>query len=66
MTFSGRLITSLQNLCPYISVYTDTRAKHSCLYTLIQNGHSFCKHYLLDLIKQTLLGGFLTLDTFDS
>ena len=27
-------------------MYTDTRAKHSCLYTLIQNGYSFCKHYL--------------------
>ena len=29
-----------------VSVYTDTRTKHSCLYTLIQNGHSFCKHNL--------------------
>ena len=28
-------------------MYTDTRAKHSCSYTLIQNGHSFCKHYIL-------------------
>ena len=27
-------------------MYTDTRVKHSCLHTLIQNGHSFCKHYI--------------------
>ena len=27
----------------FLSVYKDTRAKHSCLYTLVKNGHSFCK-----------------------
>ena len=26
-----------------LSVYKDTRAKHSCLYTLIKNGYWFCK-----------------------
>ena len=40
-----------------VSVYTDTRAKHSRLYTLIQNGHSFCKHYLLIFIKQNNIYG---------
>ena len=29
-----------------LSVYTDTFAKHPCLYTLLQNGHSYCKSYL--------------------
>ena len=32
--------------------YTDIRAKHSFLYTLIQNGYSFCKHYLKGHMKQ--------------
>ena len=40
-----------------VSVYTDTRAKHSCLYTLIQNGHSFCKHYVdSTMVKAPFLG----------
>ena len=30
-------------------MFTDTRA-YSCLYTLIQNGHLLCKHYILYVV----------------
>ena len=38
---------SLQYSCLFCTyLYTDTRAKHLRLYTLIQNGHSYCKYYI--------------------
>ena len=35
-------------------MYKDTHAKHSCLYTLIKNGHSFCKYYVYQYGKNVL------------
>ena len=48
---NGRNGMNLQSEWPSVSVHTsslvhtDTRAKHSCLYTLIRNGHSYYKYF---------------------
>ena len=49
MTICGRLISNLQNLFLFCIIVH----RYSCealvfLHTLIQNGYSYCKHYLFD------------------
>ena len=45
MTVCARLISSLQNSCPFC-VSVNRYSCEALVSVLIQNGHSFCKHYL--------------------